>query len=597
MKEKTMWPPLTCLVSAALLLASCSSSIQTTTLTNTIVSITTSPAVVPGQTAAPAEKPEYGGTISLFSLTSIGVFDPVATSQFMGPVGFLVSEQYVAEDWTRGAAGTGEIEWVPNTGVSPDNCTGMLAESWEMPTIGTVVFTVRRGVHWALNPNSEASRLMNGREVTADDWIASFRYLTQHPRSMIKTYAPQLASTATTEKTGPWEVTVKTPVDPLVGWGWLAWGTAMYFLLPPEVVSKYGDMRDWRNVVGTGPFMLTDYVDGSSATLVKNPNYWQIDPVGPGKGNHLPYLDGIKILVIPDISTAEAALRAARVDAAFGITTEDAKSLMKSIPSLKNRSYLPLNPAVIAMRMDKAELPYKDKRVRQALMMATDFNALKNDFFGGDAEILAFPITRESKRAYMPLEEMPEAARALYRYGSEKAKQLLAEAGYPDGFSCRMIVPSGFGFEDQASVYKAMWAKVGVDLEVQPKILSVYNSIAYARSYEDMMLSLATGATQYPGCLSLGFFGGWFYVNDPVIDAARQEIQKRVIVDMPGADAIYRNLLPYIAEQAYYVPRPSPRVYSLWWPWLKNFYGEMPGRFGAYHWIDQELKEEITGRR
>ena len=355
-------------------------------------------------------------------------------------------------------------------------------------------------------------------------------------------------------------------------------------------------MRDWHNVVGTVPFMLTDYVDGSSATLVRNSNYWQTDPVGPGKGNRLPYLDGIKFLVIPDISTAQAALRAARVDAAFGVTAEDAKSLMRSIPNLKNRSYLPLNPAVIAMRMDKAELPYKDKRVRQALMMATDFNALKNDFFGSDAEILAFPITRESKRAYLSLEEMPESVRALYRYDPEQARQLLAEAGYPDGFSCRMIVPSGFGYEDQASVYRAMWAKVAVDLEVQPKILSVFNSIAYARSYEDMMLFFATGATQYPGCLSLGFFGGSFYVNDSMIEAGRQEIQKHVIIDMPGADRIYRELLPYIVEQAYFIPRPSPRFYSLWWPWLKNFYGEMPGRFGAYHWIDQDLKQEMKGR-
>jgi peptide/nickel transport system substrate-binding protein len=597
MKEKTVWPPLTCLVSAALLLASCSSSLETTTPANTTVPSTSVPVVVPGPTVAPTEKPEYGGTVSLYSLVGIGVFDPVATGQFMGSVGFMVNEQYVAEDWTRGSAGTGEIEWVPNTGVSPDTCTGVLAESWEMPTIGTVVFKVRRGVHWALNPDSEASRLMNGREVTADDWIASFRYLMQHPRSMIKTYAPQLVSTATTEKTGPWEVTVKTPIDPLVGWNWLAWGTAMYFLLPPEVVNKYGDMRDWRNVVGTGPFMLTDYVDGSSATLVKNPNYWQTDPVGSGKGNRIPYLDGVKILVIPDISTAQAALRAARVDAAFGANAEDAKSLMRSIPNLKNRSCLPLNPAVIVMRMDKAGLPYKDKRVRQALMMATDLNGLKDDFFGGEAETLAFPVTRESKRAYMPLEEMPESAQELYRYNPGRARQLLAEAGYPGGFGCRMIVASGFGFEDQASVYRAMWAKVGVDLEVQPRTLSVFNSIAYARSYEDMMFFFPTGATQYPGCLGLGFFGASFYVNDPVIDAARQEIQKHVIIDMPGADSIYRELLPYIVEQAYFIPRPSPRVYTLWWPWLKNFYGEMPSRFGAYHWIDEDLKEVMTGRR
>jgi len=440
---------------------------------------------------------------------------------------------------------------------------------------------------------------MNGREVTPDDWIANFNYVLHHPRSLIKS-VPQLASTATMEKTGPWEVSLKTPVDPLAGWTWFASGAAMYFLLPPEVINKYGDMRDWRNVVGTGPFMLTDYMAASSVTLAKNPNFWEKDPVGPGKGNHLPYLDGIKVLVIPDISTQQAALRTARVDMAFNVAPEDAKVAIQSAPDLKSRAYLPLAPAAIAMRIDKADLPYKDKRVRQALMMAIDFNALKNDFFGGDAEIFAYPLTSETKRAYMALEEMPEPAQALYSYDPEKAKQLLAEAGYPKGFTARMIVMSGLGVEDLASVYKAMWAKVGVAVELQPKELAVYTSIGYSRAYEHMYLAFLTGATQYPGCLNLGWLtvpGSPLYVNDPVIEAARTEIQKHVIIDMPGADRLLREVMPYIVEQAYCIPRPSPRQYGLWWPWLKNYYGEFPGRFAAYTWIDRDLKEMMTGRR
>ena len=68
-------------------------------------------------------------------------------------------------------------------------------------------------------------------------------------------------------------------------------------------------MALWRNAVGTGPFILTDYLSGSAATLVKNPDYWATDPVGPGQGNQLPYIDGIQYLIIPDVSTRQAALR------------------------------------------------------------------------------------------------------------------------------------------------------------------------------------------------------------------------------------------------------------------------------------------------
>jgi len=209
-------------------------------------------------------------------------------------------------------------------------------------------------------------------------------------------------------------------------------------------------------------------------------------------------------------------------------------------------------------------------------------------------------VTKEARRAYLPLEQMPESVQALYRYNPDRSRQLLAEAGYPEGFKAKMIVLSGFGVEDLASVYKAMWAKVGVDVELQPREMGVYSSIGYSRAYEHTYLAFLTGATQYPGCLDLAWLKGpasFFNVNDPVIETARQEIQKHVIVDMAGADRLYQELVPYILEQAYSIPRPSPYQYTLWWPWLKNYYGEFPVRFAAYCWIDQDVKQEMTGRR
>jgi hypothetical protein len=56
-------------------------------------------------------------------------------------------------------------------------------------------------------------------------------------------------------------------------------------------------------------------------------------------------------------------------------------------------------------------------------------------------------------------------------------------------------------------------------------------------------------------------------------------------------------VLPYLTEQAYFVPVPSTYNYSLWWPWVKNHYGETPVRFATYYWLDQNLRQEMTGRR
>ena len=60
-------------------------------------------------------------------------------------------------------------------------------------------------------------------------------------------------------------------------------GDYFSFIMPPEVIEQYGDVQDWRNLVGTGPFMLTDVVEGSSMTYVKNPDYWGYDEKVPAE--------------------------------------------------------------------------------------------------------------------------------------------------------------------------------------------------------------------------------------------------------------------------------------------------------------------------
>ncbi len=230
-------------------------------------------------------------------------------------------------------------------------------------------------------------------------------------------------------------------------------------------------------------------------------------------------------------------------------------------------------------------------------MLATDFNALKDDFFEGNAEILAFPVSSEAKQAYMPLEDMPESARALYRYDPDKARQLIADAGYPEGFTARLIYWSEFKFTDLASVLQSMWAKAGINLEILPRETAAFLSIAYSYSYEELILDPALGGSAYPNCLNFFFFKNpnLGYINDPVIEAAYKEIQKHVIVDMPEANRLFRELIPYFVEQAYYIPLPSSLAYSMWWPWLKNYHGEDRIQFAKYWWLDRELKKEMKG--
>jgi peptide/nickel transport system substrate-binding protein len=89
------------------------------------------------------------------------------------------------------------------------------------------------------------------------------------------------------------------------------------------------------------------------------------------------------------------------------------------------------------------------------------------------------------------------------------------------------------------------------------------------------------------------------YVNDPpgsipFIEDLYNEVQQYTFVDMPKAYEAYKKLKPFVLEEAYYIVRPTPRTYILWWPWVKNYFGQGSTDF-RYHytWLDSEIKESM----
>ena len=368
--------------------------------------------------AAGPEVPKYGGTLNMMQSGDIQGYDHAMFPQgFLNNV-FLVNDTLVVGDWTKGAAGTGEIDFSVSSLKRIDYTVGELAESFDVPEPGTVVFHIRKGVHFSLDPNSEASRLVNGREMTVDDVVFSLNRHIQSPMSYIRITQPTMPDSTTVTAEGD-SVIIKTSIfdlDPL----WLMIGEREIW--PPEVIEKYGDVTEWQNQVGTGPFMMTDLVPGTSAYFERNDNYWQKDPIGTGKGNQLPYLDGIRILIISDTSSQLAALRTGKIDQLGDLSHDDWAQLTKTSPQLKYQKHVS-GPWAISMRQDNPALPFSDKNVRHALMMGIDFQMIVDEYYEGDAEILAWPLAyvKGYDKAYMPLEEMPESVQELYSYKPEKA--------------------------------------------------------------------------------------------------------------------------------------------------------------------------------
>ena len=120
---------------------------------------------------------------------------------------------------------------------------------------------------------------------------------------------------------------------------------------------------NWKNVNGTGPFKLTDYVQGNSNTYEKNPDYWDKETINE-KEFKLPYVDKITYRIIRDEATRITALRTGKIDIMEAMRWQDADQLKKTVPDLKWNKWLATSGTFLSMRVDQK--PFDDIRVRRA---------------------------------------------------------------------------------------------------------------------------------------------------------------------------------------------------------------------------------------
>ncbi len=609
MKKKFIWLSLVSIAVAALLLASCGPT-ETTPTSPTTPPSPTSPATptspttpttptTPTATAAP----KYGGTFIDATPIDVTNFDDGMAHVYWAWTLQLTNEELLEGDWGKGPAGTGEASWLYVMPPPAHLRAGELAESFEMADANTAVFQIRKGVRWQNKPPT------NGRELVADDIVFSLIRLWTKPTSYHVGAYPwkdnfeELNGGPWIQATGKYTVVVKTKpgkmgsVFPML--------TDHSKILPRDAVEKYGDLNDWRNSIGTGPFMLVDYVSGSAMTFKRNPDYWRTDPAGPGKGNQLPYLDSVKRLVIPDASTRLAAIRTARIDYLGGyygaLGWEDAESIIKTNPEIQYKKYTPSSTTNLYWRVDTK--PFDDKRVRHALSMAINRKEIADTLYGGTDALLTWPVLGipEFSDVYIPIDQLPAGAKEVYTYDPNKAKQILAEAGYPNGFKTSILC-----YKDQVdllSVVKAYWEKIGVNLELDVKEYAVFSSMGASKTYKQMYMWGANNTIPFrfvetrPGSVL-----NRSMVDDPKLNQAFTDITA-AWPDEAKQRQLMKEILPYVLDQAYELQFPVAPYYSFWQPWVKNYHGEiMMGyadwdTYHGYIWVDQDLKQKMTGKK
>jgi peptide/nickel transport system substrate-binding protein len=616
MTKRFVWILVSCLMVLSLVIASCGpKAAEKKAAEGGAATVTTKEeAAKEAEEEAVAPSPEvpiYGGTLTLALAT-----DPMAAFYDLFSLGSADPQQLSHNrvwdgDWTKGPAGgygTSEVDWGEGSYI-PDLQVGHLAQSisWVIDPGGKTVTTtieVKKGIHWALDPNNQYSRLVNGREVTTDDIIWCLDQRMNNPEAMNYQFFPQQHGIHCV-KTGPQEIQITHPFAIALEGFMRLFNSVM---MPPELYTRYGreSCVNWKYDVGTGPFIITDYIPSNMVTMDRNPNYWMNDPIGPGMGNQLPYLDRVKYVVIPDRSTMLAALRTGNVDQLGGfngLTLEEKTLMINQVPDLKvaQRGAGLVSP--IFMRTDKPELPFSKKNVRRAMMMATDFQTINKSLYAGLGDLVSWPYRYAPAYAdlYLGLDdpECPDSVRELYTYNPDKAKELLTEAGYPTGFKCTLTLTQVQ--VDYYSIIKDQWAKANINLELKVieggAVIGTAASLAY-----DMIAIFFSPVFTYPEQAQYTTGTGWLnasLISDPYIDDQAKKIKETAITDFRPSMKLTKELLKYVLDQAYCIPTPAYPIYSLWWPWLKNYSGETsvgyaPGySWVEYIWYDQALRKSM----
>ena len=578
----------------AMLLPSCSSSKKTTT--STPVSTSTTAAVATTTTSTgnwwdTYGTPQYGGTMNLSINGDIQTFDPYGNA-FVNSIMSAWMERLFEDNIT-----TPPSEFAYTTIFRPAQYVqGGLAQSWEFTNPTTFTIHLRQNVYW------QNIAPANGAQFVASDVVADITRM-----ETAKMHATYQEFQQLTSITAPDQFTVvtnwNTSNDELIWETMAIAGTSEMCMENAAAVAQYGNLNDWHDAIGTGPFMLTNFVDGSSATLTKNPNYWGYDERFPQ--NKLPYVDGVNIYIVPDQATALADIRTGKLDALDGNSLTDAQGLAKSNPSIQQIKVAANFGLTINPRNDLS--PYSDIRVREALQNAINLSDIAKNYYQGTVSpdpvgYMANSITGWS----FPYEQWPADLQAQYAYNPTQAKQLLTAAGYPNGFNTDITVDTPYDM-DLLKIIQSDFSAVGINMSINVVDEATYTSFVDGH-HNDALAANSTGGdlcfTTEP-MLQVGHFDTTnstdpANIKDPNFDALTAAAYAATTIAQVQQIIQQESLL--VAQQHYVVSLLQPTVFSFAQPWLKGGYvgqyGAVTGNWGptllfyypARFWIDASEK-------
>jgi len=306
-------------------------------------------------------------------------------------------------------------------------------------------FTLRKGVMCHPSPG------VPSYELTSEDVVYSLQKSADKNRSAYA--ADYEGMTVEAPDASTVKITLEKPQSPILFFAKVA-NYSGGFIVCKKAAEKLGPDALKTNPVGTGPFMFKSYSPQERVELVANPAYFR------GK----PQLDGVDYRFMPDLSSRELALRNGQLDVINGAPDKAWVDKMKGVSGVKVDVFgvgevATLNLNITAAPLDKVE-------VRKAIAYALDRDEFLALIGPGIAENVYSPVPAKFLAGGLTREEL--AAKGLdYKTDLEKSKKLLAQAGFPNGFSMDLITSEMTGYRVLYESMQAQLAKVGIKVNLK----------------------------------------------------------------------------------------------------------------------------------
>ncbi|HWO94466.1 MAG TPA: ABC transporter substrate-binding protein, partial [Dehalococcoidia bacterium] len=457
---------------------------------------------------------------------------------------------------------------------------GDAAESWEAtPDALTWTFHLRQGMTWHDKPG------VGGRPLDAEDVSISlerFRALSPNKANLdmierVETPDPNTVVMTLSFAYAPFETIMANP---------------NYLWITPKEANA-GSVDLTQTMIGTGPFVFDSYEPSVAMRFSKNPTFYE---------QGIPYVDGVELFIIKDPSTMLSQFISGQLDTHAMTNPRDVEEAKRQISGLQSDEFLQtlllfvyMQPYGDANEFYDPNSPFKDERVRRAVSMALDRDAMLQVLYQGKGrwnQVVPAGFTRFHLNPKDDAGEYGDAAQ-YYRHDPEAVRQLLAEAGFEDGIDADLhFTNNAYGdlFNQSAEVVNNMLNEAGIRTNlVAEDYGSQYISGTFLGNFQGIAYGPQSGFQEVDeyifNMLHPSGLRNHSGVNDP--ELTRMIEAQRVELDAERRREIIHDIQRLVADKMYYVPTIVGSAEYGRQAYVRNF------QFGSFYGIGTETYARV----